>query len=171
MVVMIMRCAVAAPGISSGGRKSALPDRENTAEQENTAESEENKMSRMQSVIVDTICSAYAKTIATILALISLKFVEASGRKTNGRSYSSATSSPVRCHHHSNNSCPKPKPPVPSAQWYQCCSMPWDRFGRRGVEGVVALVDTRADNGCNEVAGAKMAGAKMAGAKTASPTI
>jgi hypothetical protein len=62
------------------------PDRENTAEQEeNTAESEENKMSRMQSVIVDTICSAYAKTIATILALISLKFVEASGRKNKGQ--------------------------------------------------------------------------------------
>jgi hypothetical protein len=86
---MSMGCGVAAPGISRGGRKSALPDRENTAEQEentaesgeSTAESEENKMSRMQSVIVDTICSAYAKTIATILALIRLKFAEASGRK------------------------------------------------------------------------------------------
>jgi hypothetical protein len=77
---MRMGCGVAAPRILIGGRKSAPPSRENQAEsEENTAESEENKMSRMKLVIVQTICSFGCQTIATILPLISLKFIDASG--------------------------------------------------------------------------------------------
>jgi uroporphyrinogen-III synthase len=45
---------------------------------ENTAESEENKMSRLKAVIVDTICAASAQTTATILPLISPKFIDTS---------------------------------------------------------------------------------------------